>query len=353
MQFGIFLFAVSRDPLDDGDIIRKSLQEAELAEKLGFSAVWLSEHHFDGATAYADPLVFGSAIAARTSRIKIGFAVLEMALHHPIRLAVQTALLDQVSQGRLIVGTGRGSAYNEFEYRGFGLTLEQGRMMLAESEELLIKAWTGNPVVHNGNYWNLSFPQLRPRPYQIPHPPLVRACIGKESMLAMARIGRPVLYGVQSTSAIADRLNLYRETMENENFTTKDIEYALDNSWVQKSLMVAENNEHAREIAAEGFRRERTHIREGREKFNPQGINSSIKVAQPPSEGEQLANAFVVGDVATVCEQIAALQEIGVRNILFKVDTGGMDFGDVSRSMHLFSEKVSPLFTHTFRDKAR
>lgn len=347
MKFGIFLFAVSSDPLDDGEVIRKSIEEAVLAEKLGFSAVWLSEHHFDGATAYADPIVFGSAIAARTSSINIGFAVLEMALHHPIRLAVQTALLDQVSQGRLIVGTGRGSAYNEFEYRGFGLTLEQGRMMLAESEELLIKAWTQRPLVHNGNYWNVSFPELRPRPYQLPHPPLVRACIGKESMLAMAKIGRPVLYGVQSTEAIADRLKLYREAMENENFAPEDIEYALDNSWVQKSLMVADTNEHANDIASQGFRRERTHIREGRVKYNPEGNKGGVQLAKPPSEGEQLANAFVVGDVKSVTEQLVALQKAGVRNILFKVDTGGMDFEDVSRSMHLFSREVAPLFTES------
>ena len=352
MKFGIFLFAVSNDPLEDGDVIRKSIEEVELAEKLGFDAVWLSEHHFDGATAYADPLVFGSAIAARTSVIKIGFAVLEMALHHPIRLAVQTALLDQISQGRLIVGTGRGSAYNEFEYRGFGLTLEQGRMMLAESEDLLIKAWTERPLVHNGNYWNVSFPELRPRPYQSPHPPLVRACIGKESMLAMAKIGRPVLYGVQSTEAIADRLRLYRETMENEKFASEDIEYALDNSWVQKSLMVADTNEHAREIASEGFRRERTHIREGREKYNPQGNKGGVQLAKPPSEGEQLTNAFVVGDVKGVAEQLVALKEAGVRNILFKVDTGGMDFEDVSRSMHLFSREVAPLFPTSSLNKS-
>jgi len=347
LKFGVFLFAVSSDPVDDGDVIRKSIEEAVLAEKLGFSAVWLSEHHFDGATAYADPIVFGSAIAARTSTIDIGFAVLEMALHHPIRLAVQTALLDQLSQGRLIVGTGRGSAYNEFEYRGFGLTLEQGRMMLTESEELLIKAWTQRPLVHNGNYWNVSFPELRPRPYQLPHPPLVRACIGKESMMAMARIGRPVLYGVQSTEAIADRLKLYRETMENENFATEDIEYALDHSWVQKSLMVADTTEHARDIASQGFRRERAHIREGREKYNPQGNKDGVQLAKPPSEGEQLANAFVVGDVKSVTEQLVALQKAGVRNILFKVDTGDMDFEDVSRSMHLFSREVAPLFAES------
>ena len=89
-------------------------------------AVWLTEHHFDGAVAYADPVVFAAAVAMRTHRVRIGFAVVEMALHHPVRLAVQTALVDNLSRGRLIVGTGRGSAYNAYEYFGFGTTLAEG-----------------------------------------------------------------------------------------------------------------------------------------------------------------------------------------------------------------------------------
>ena len=166
MKFGSFVFSISTDPNSDHRMISQTLGEIELAEKIGFDAIWLTEHHFDGAVAYADPVVFGAAVAARTKRVLIGFAVVEMALHHPVRLAVQTSLLDNLSNGRLIMGTGRGSAYNEYEYIGFGTTLENGREMLDEAEELLIKAWTGTDVVHKGKFWDLSFPGLRPRPGQ-------------------------------------------------------------------------------------------------------------------------------------------------------------------------------------------
>ena len=165
MRFGTFVFSISGDPQEDGRVIDNTLREVELAEEIGMDAVWLTEHHFDGAVAYADPVVFGAAVAARTKRVKIGFAVVEMALHHPVRLAAQTALLDNLSHGRLIVGTGRGSAYNEYEYIGFGITLEQGQEMLQEAEELLVKAWTGENVDHRGKFWKASFPILRPRPY--------------------------------------------------------------------------------------------------------------------------------------------------------------------------------------------
>ena len=214
MRFGQFLFPVSHTPGNDNAVIDNALSEVELAERLGFDTVWLTEHHFDGASAYADPLVFGAAVAARTQRIRIGFAVVEMAFHHPVRLAAQTALLDNLSHGRLIVGTGRGSAFNHYEYLGFGLTMEEGVVdRLPEAEELLVRSWTDEPLRFEGRYWNVEFPQLRPRPVQKPHPPLVRACISEASTMAMARIGRPILMGVQSMDTTRLRLEQYRDTM--------------------------------------------------------------------------------------------------------------------------------------------
>ena len=200
--------------------------------------MWLTEHHFDGTVAYADPLVFAGAVAARTNRVKIGFAVVEMALHHPVRLAVQTALIDHLSRGRLIVGTGRGSIFNEYEYIGFGVTLEQGRDMIPEAEELLIKAWTGEDVDHQGRYWKSAFPELRPQPYQKPHPPLVRACATEGSLKAMAGIGRPVLIGVQTIDTLRQRLQLYRDSMSNAGFGEEAVEEALDQTWAQRGLYV-------------------------------------------------------------------------------------------------------------------
>ena len=81
MRFGSFVFSISSDRENDHRVIDDTLREVELAEEIGMDAVWLTEHHFDGAVAYADPLVFGAAVAARTKRVSIGFAVVEMALH--------------------------------------------------------------------------------------------------------------------------------------------------------------------------------------------------------------------------------------------------------------------------------
>ena len=121
MKFSNFLFPESRDPARDGVVIDETLREARLTDELGFDVIWLAEHHFDGICAYVDPVSFAAALAVCTQRAKIGFAVAQMSLHHPIRMAEQLALIDHISKGRLIVGLGRGTAYNIYDYQGYGL----------------------------------------------------------------------------------------------------------------------------------------------------------------------------------------------------------------------------------------
>ena len=121
MKFSNFLFPESRDPGQDGRVIDETIAEARLTEELGFDVVWLAEHHFDGICAYVDPLSFAAALAIATSRAKIGFAVAQMSLHHPIRMAEQISLLDNITKGRIIAGLGRGTAYNIYDYQGYGI----------------------------------------------------------------------------------------------------------------------------------------------------------------------------------------------------------------------------------------
>src|SRR5258707_4817299 len=121
MKFGDFLFPDTRDPERDGIVIDETLHEALLADELGVDVIWLAEHHFDGICAYVDPVSFAAALATATTRARIGFAVAQMALHHPIRLAEQIALIDHISKGRLIVGLGRGTAYNIYDFQGYGI----------------------------------------------------------------------------------------------------------------------------------------------------------------------------------------------------------------------------------------
>ncbi|PKB80884.1 MAG: hypothetical protein BZY88_07675 [SAR202 cluster bacterium Io17-Chloro-G9] len=343
MRFGSFVFSISADANLDHQVLERTMREVVLAEEVGLDTVWLTEHHFDGAVAYADPLIFGTAVAMRTQKIRIGFAVVEMALHHPVRLAVQTSVLDHLSNGRLIVGAGRGSAYNEYEYIGFGITLEQGKDMLTEAEELLVKAWTSENVRHHGRYWTGEFPGLRPRPYQKPHPPLVRACISEPSMAEMAKIGRPVLVGVQSLDTLRNRLQLYQDTMRESGFPESAVESALDQSWVQRGIVIADTDKEALEIAEAALGRYRKHLIDARIKYNPGG-KTYQDPNQPPPASEVLEHAFLAGTANTVAHKLAELRDAGVRNVMLNFNVGQIPEDQVERTLRVFGEKVQPKF---------
>src|ERR1700755_1454161 len=162
MKIGNFLFPDCRDPARDGEVIDETLREAWLSDELGVDVIWLAEHHFDGICAYVDPISFAAALATATKHAKIGFAVAQMALHHPIRMAEQISLIDHLSKGRLIVGLGRGTAYNIYDYQGFGIDHTEAQARFEEGETIMFEAWEGEPLDFQGRFFHIRLPELRP-----------------------------------------------------------------------------------------------------------------------------------------------------------------------------------------------
>ena len=343
MRFGSWVFPISQNSKNDGNVIDDTLTEIDRWEALGFDAIWLSEHHFDGATAYADPVVFAAAVAQRTKNVTIGFAVVEMALHHPVRLAAQVSLLDHLSKGRMMLGTGKGSAFNEYEYIGFGVPMSDAADSILESEEIILQAWTGNPVKFKGKYWDLAFPELRPVPFQKPHPPLLRACISRESTIEMGAKKRPVLIAAQENHSIKDRLQAFTKSLESTDITEPEIEGILDQVWVNKNIVVAESRSEAEEIAFEGYTREQTFFKAARDKYNPKSGSEGLSKPREISK-KTFDNIFITGTPTDVAEQISELDSIGVKNLMMKINTGEMDQSVVFRTMDLLAEHVKPLF---------
>ena len=213
MKFSTFLFPDSRDPAHDGVVIDETLREARLADRFGADVVWLAEHHFDGISVYGDPMVLAGALAASLAHAALGFAVIQTALHHPIRLAEQMALLDHLMKGRLIVGLGRGSSYNIYDYQGFGIDHHEAQARLDEAEDMMRRAWTEREFSHRGRFWQVQVPMLRPRPYSQPHPEVIRGSSGDASLVELARQGKPFMMNVQSLETTTRRVGLYRQTM--------------------------------------------------------------------------------------------------------------------------------------------
>ena len=348
MRFGHFFYPMNFDSSRDHQVIEECLLEAELVERLGYDAIWFAEHHFIGETVYGDSLVFAAAVAVKTQKVILGLGVVEMALHNPVRLAIQTSLLDNLSRGRLIVGTGRGSNFNAFEYIGFGTTVSEGRERLLEAEDLLVKAWTTEELDYQGEYWQVSFPSVRPRPYQKPHPPLARACVSNESLISMAKIGRPVLLNGRSVEAVAGSIQLYRDTMLSEGFDQATVDHALDQSWFWYQVHLAETDDKAFDEFLPAYQKASAHVAEMRKRWNP----PDEKITYPPPPlgrsgygpaPSTTVNQAIVGSPERVAEHLHLLSNAGVRNLML-TNRGLMSPEQTASSMHLLSEKVMPHF---------
>ena len=150
MRFGSFVFSISADPNADQEVIDQTLREIEIAEEVGFDAVWLTEHHFDGAVAYADPVVFGAAVAARTKKIGIGLAVQVLPLANPLRVAEEAAIVDHISEGRLLFGVGRSSFIES--YNGYNVDYGESRARFLESLEVIQRAWLNEDFSYHGEF---------------------------------------------------------------------------------------------------------------------------------------------------------------------------------------------------------
>ena len=348
MRFGHFFYPMKFDDSNDEAAIQECLAEAELVEELGYDAIWIAEHYFTGECVYGDPLVFASALAVKTKRVELGFGILELPLHNPVRVAMQTALLDNLCQGRLIVGTAKGSNYNAYEYIGFGSNPDLGVEQMEEAEDLLIKAWTTDNLDFKGKHYQVSFPSVRPRPYQKPHPRLARACLNLESIKEMARIGRPVLLRGRSTNATAANIRAYREAMEEAGYDEAAIEQNLAQIWVWREMHLAETGEQAMEEflpaqydafkTMEHYRTTWNPAEYPMERQTPPMMRDGYAATPDPDASEN-----VIGSPERVAEQLAQMRDAGIRNLML-TNRGLMSPEKTRKSLTLFAEKVMPHF---------
>jgi len=345
MKFGNFLIPDSRDPERDGAVIGESLREAVLSDELGADMVWLGEHHFDGICAYADPIAFAGALAVALKRAALGFAVIQTALHHPIRLAEQIAVLDHLTRGRLIVGLGRGSSYNIYDYQGFGIDHHEAQPRLDEAEAIMTRAFEGGVFKYKGRFWDLDVPILRPRPYTKPHPPFIRGSSGESSLIELAKEGKPFLMNVQSYETTRHRVALYTQTMRDAGYDEAAIARNLQASWVWRNVFVAETDAEAERIALPTFE---TMTKARAELRNRIYAETGMRIEVPPRElsGQRKGrgDGVLCGSAATVGEDVAALDRLGIGGIIAVFRMGPMTNDAAAESLTRFMRDVAPQF---------
>ncbi len=212
MELGLFLEFPVREGSNENEAFKESFALVDQAEKLGVPSVWMAEYHFNPGRVLSSPITILSAIAARTQSIRLGTAVLLLPLTNPVRVAEEVATLDQISDGRVEFGIGRGTFPNVHE--GFGVPFEESRGRFEESIEIILKAWTCEPFSFKGDYFTLPDMSVNPKPFQRPHPPVKVGVTSAESFPILGRMGFNILINPSRVFTLAELKPSIREYRE-------------------------------------------------------------------------------------------------------------------------------------------
>src|SRR5436190_9754572 len=195
--------------ISDRDVYREELRLAELAEPLGLDSIWSVEHHFTDYTMCPDVLQFLTYMAGRTQRVSLGSMVVVLPWHDPLRVAEEVSMLDAISDGRMILGLGRGAGKVEFE--GFRLSMDESRQRFVESAEMLLQGLETGWCEYDGTFIKQPRAAIRPAPFKSFRGRTYAAAVSPDSLPIMARLGIGILIIPQKPwHEVAKELHTYR-----------------------------------------------------------------------------------------------------------------------------------------------
>jgi len=210
---------IFQNPFDresDRDVYRDELALADLAEPLGFDSIWGVEHHFTDYTMCPDVLQFLTYMAGRTKHAQLGSMVVVMPWHDPLRVAEQVSMLDHMSNGRLVLGLGRGLGRVEFE--GFRVPMEESRARFVEGAEMLLRGLEEGWCEYQGALVRQPRATIRPKPFKTFRGRTYAAAVSPESVHIMAKLGVGILIVPQKPwEVVMEDLRQYRETYQQVN----------------------------------------------------------------------------------------------------------------------------------------
>ena len=339
MQFTAFALAGSSAREEPEVIYRRVVEYAIEAERLGYDAVWFAEHHFSNYGYIPNPLLMATRIAAETSKIRVGTAVLVLPFWDPLRVAEDIAMTDQLTNGRLEVGVARG--YQPFEFRRFGLTMDDARDRTDESLAILAKALGGETFEFEGKYHQIPETTLYPKPHQQPRPSIWLAASTQESFEIGGRYGLRAL-----TTQSARPLGILEQSWSHYQRARQKYPDAPAEFGVQGQVVVTPTDDEAR-TQMEHFlyqSRQATALRHGREHV-VSGVSEPLPFEGEPDLDEMFENRTLSGTPSSVINKLQRYIDVADISMLSCVmHGGGMTHDTVLQSLRLFAKEVMPAF---------
>ena len=336
MKFGLFGGARTDagEQASDSQIYTDYVDYICEAEELGFHSVFLVEHHFTGFGQVSATLSFLTYLAAKTSAIRLGTAVLVVPWHNPALLTEQAATLDLLSNGRFDFGIGKGYRWGEFH--GFCIPMEEAEERYHDTVTFMRKAWTSEGrFSHHSKFWDFEDVVIEPAPVQKPHPPLWVGAASPNSIRYAADNGFNLLLGqAGGPETVAEGISIYRRAIEAQG-------RVFDPATVgcTRALLIANTaaeREAARDIRAKFMANVQSLS------LSPTGDTPTLgrprKMLSRAEMDELTERDALIGPPEEIIQRLKALQAGGLEYVMV------MDFTASREHLRTFAREVMPAF---------
>ncbi|RST30664.1 LLM class flavin-dependent oxidoreductase [Sphingomonas ginkgonis] len=363
MRFSQFLNARSMSPVEDRALIKNLEAHATLAARNGFSAIFLPDHHFNGYMPIAsDSYMFAAWLAAKLPEMHFGFSVTSTPLHHPVRFVERINILDQLTDGKILVGIGSGTTPEEMI--GFGVNYTEASKVAEENLAIADRLWAkemDDPAVEfdTGHYKGRVLQRIAPAPYSR-RPRLMPVAMKEASARRAAENGWPAFIpaftppqigGTEPLKHVTRYFTTYRDMLLAAGHPEATVADAL--SWTTHTYQcvhLAESDEQAR-AELETILRAYQDAVEREAAFNrrAESDTANTKTDRTPDalSEDWIATWCLYGSPDTVAEHLRPYAELGIGNILCGTTTGPLTDERLrlaNQTVRLLGEKVIPRF---------
>jgi alkanesulfonate monooxygenase SsuD/methylene tetrahydromethanopterin reductase-like flavin-dependent oxidoreductase (luciferase family) len=349
MHVGLMMECDYREGRTQDEAFDEAFVTAENAETWGFDGVWLAERHFAPPesgraipSVVSSPLIFATAIAAKTSRIRVGTAVLVLPLGHPVRMAEEVATVDNISRGRLDLGIGRSGF--PWAYEGYDIPYAESRERFREFFDVMRLAWTEDRFSYEGKYYNFQDVCVVPKPYQNPHPPLRYAASTRETFPAMGQLGLPIFAGIGAGGVgdLAQAISEYRDAWREAGHPGEGDVILRVGVYVAEDMNLATSE--PRESTMRYYDRIRQGLLQTAGSFGGElRVQRAERMASMTYE-DALQDRLVYGTPEVVASRLGEIRdELDLSGVIVEPNVGGQISPDrLNNSIRLFGQEVAP-----------
>lgn len=338
MEFAVQLSADYPDKAyGAGRVYGDMLAQAALADRMGFDAVSLTEHHLINCLMMPAPLQFAVKIAGCTERVKIMTSVVVLPLHDMRVFAGEVVIADIFTDGRLLLGVGRGAF--KYEMERLGVPMDETRARFDESLDVLRALLTEEEVPWDGEYYKFEPLTVMPRPVRPGGPPMMMAVMNPEGIYHCVKRG----FHIQTTPLSGNHDLLVSQVSA---FTRAKDEMGADGAGLTLSL--------SRVAALTGAHAERRALLEQAYEYysrfdnvftGPGIVEGGMIRPLPRSQTmDELAESLLIGSPAELIDKLSAYAELGVDRVILNPNFG-YDAQAVLDGLQHFAEEVMPHFT--------